>query len=218
MNVESATPLATGSGTLCDDERAAAAQRIAHRRHRAFWIYAGALGAANALVVAFWVVLATVGRLDVVTISIWPGQPPLPKGFFWPIIPIAVCGYLVFMSARRAYPSDGYPDEVLDEEVARYRASHSSGGDNPIPAKSSTNNGRHAPAARPAPSTRRGTAGAKERRRGFAVHVGVYVAINTVLVAAWALGGGGFFWPVFLMTAWGVGVLVNGYMAFRPRP
>ena len=46
MNVESATPLATGSGTLCDDERAAAAQRIAHRRHRAFWIYAGALGAA----------------------------------------------------------------------------------------------------------------------------------------------------------------------------
>ncbi|WP_286168182.1 hypothetical protein [Phycicoccus sp. SLBN-51] len=155
MNVESATPLATGSGTLCDDERAAAAQRIAHRRHRAFWIYAGALGAANALVVAFWVVLATVGRLDVVTISIWPGQPPLPKGFFWPIIPIAVCGYLVFMSARRAYPSDGYPDDVLDEEVARYRASHSSGGDNPIPAKSSTNNGRHAPAARPAPSTRR---------------------------------------------------------------
>ena len=53
---------------------------------------------------------------------------------------------------------------------------------------------------------------------GLGVLVGVLVGLFWVVVGAWGVGGGGFFWPVFLMTAWGVGVLVNGYMAFRPRP
>ena len=46
----------------------------------------------------------------------------------------------------------------------------------------------------------------------------VYLVINAVLVAAWWLGGGGFCWPVFLMTVWGAGVLVNAYLAYHPHP
>jgi hypothetical protein len=45
----------------------------------------------------------------------------------------------------------------------------------------------------------------------------VYLVISCVLTAAWALGGGGFFWPMYLMAVWGAGVIVNGYLAYRPR-
>lgn len=71
----------------------------------------------------------------------------------------------------------------------------------------------------PEPESRAVVAAAKRtrQRRGFWVHVAVYVAINTVLTANWALGGRGFFWPVFLMTVWGAGVLVNAYIAYGPH-
>jgi hypothetical protein len=220
MNVGSASSLVTKVDTVPEDQRVAAAHRIAHRRQQAFKIYAGVLAAVNALIVAFWVVLAIIGRLDLVHISVWPGQPPLPDWFFWPVIPIAICSYLVFMSARRAYPRDGYSDEVLMQEIARHPATRvalgeheaaSAPGNTPRPAPRDLNRAQ-VPRAAGVEST------LAVRRRGFAVRVVVYVVINAVLVAAWALGGGGFFWPVFLMSVWGVGVLVNAYQAYRPHP
>lgn len=221
MNVGSASSLVTKVDTVPEDQRVAAAHRIAHRRQRAFKIYAGVLAAVNALIVAFWVVLAIIGRLDLVHISVWPGQPPLPDWFFWPVIPIAICGYLVLMSARRAYPRGGYPDDVLMQEIAPHPASTSVAGDHAAASTASRNTRRPAPqevtrAQSPRPVAVQSTLAV--RRRGFAVHVVVYVVINAVLVAAWALGGGGFFWPVFLMSVWGVGVLVNAYQAYRPHP
>ena len=56
-----------------------------------------------------------------------------------------------------------------------------------------------------------------EVRRVFAFHVLVYVAFSAMLIGLWAAGGGGFFWPVFVMTVWGLGVLLHAYLAFRPR-
>lgn len=53
--------------------------------------------------------------------------------------------------------------------------------------------------------------------KGFWVHVAIYVIINSLLTAGWAMGGGGFFWPIYLMTAWGLGVVVNGFLVFGGR-
>lgn len=226
MNVETknssllGTSSGMGTGAAPDDKRAAAAQRIAVRRHRAFKVYVGVLAAVNAVIVAFWVALAIGGRLDLVKISVWPNQPPLPEGFFWPVFPIAICGFLVWMSARRAYPRDGYADEVIDQEIARHEVSHLP---RSAPTPSSASSApAGSPAVRPLPRTMpRGASIAPSslqvQRRGFWIHLLVYVVVNAVLVASWALGGGGFFWPVFLMATWGIGVLVNAYLAYRPQ-
>ncbi len=101
------------------DRREAAIRRIAQRQHRTFNLYAGIMVAANVLVVALWAALALAGRLDMVTVYVWPGQPPLPSGFFWPILPLAICGVLVLLSARRAYPRTGYPEREIEQEMTR---------------------------------------------------------------------------------------------------
>jgi hypothetical protein len=59
----------------------------------------------------------------------------------------------------------------------------------------------------------------------FRVHAFVYVAINAMLVTLWAFTGNvfgapagtpiGFFWPIFPIVGWGVGVAIHGYTAFR---
>jgi len=37
-------------------------------------------------------------------------------------------------------------------------------------------------------------------------HVAIYLAVNAMLVAIWALSGFGYFWPVWPMLGWGIGV------------
>jgi hypothetical protein len=198
-------------------DREAAVRRLADRRHRAFRIYAGVLAAANTLVVAFWAVLAVSGNLAMVTVRVLPHQQPLATGFFWPIIPIAICGLLLLASWRRAYPRNGYPPDEIEREMARTKTSDVA--PSPPPAKGSRpasatpwppTAGRLTPAPHAAGST------IAARRRGCVVHVLVYLVINSVLVAGWGLSGGGFFWPVYLMTVWGVGVLVNVHLAYGP--
>jgi hypothetical protein len=216
----SASP-AVGTARLADD-REAAVRRIVYRRHRAFRIYTAALVGANALVVAFWLVLAAAARLDMVKVYVWPNQPPLPTGFFWPIVPIAICAVLWVLSWRRAYPRNGYPHDEIEREMARGRTDGMSDRprrtDAPRPASiSSVSRANTRTLTAPtAPGSTAPASTAAAQRRGFAVHLLVYMVINSLLVAAWWRGGGGFFWPVFLMIFWGAGVLVNAYLAFRP--
>ena len=56
-------------------------------------------------------------------------------------------------------------------------------------------------------------------RLGFRIHLGVYVAVQVLLVATWALtsyddGTFGFPWFVFPLAGWGIG-LVAHYVAMR---
>lgn len=44
----------------------------------------------------------------------------------------------------------------------------------------------------------------------FAEHLRVFIAVQLLLVAIWALTGGGYFWPVWPFMGWGIGVLVHG--------
>jgi len=49
-----------------------------------------------------------------------------------------------------------------------------------------------------------------KRRRDFHAHFLVYVLVNGFVVLIWAItGADGFFWPVFPIAAWGIGLVMN---------
>ena len=48
-----------------------------------------------------------------------------------------------------------------------------------------------------------------KKKSDFKGHVIVYVAVNAFLVVIWAVTGSGFFWPVFPIVGWGIGVFFN---------
>lgn len=51
-----------------------------------------------------------------------------------------------------------------------------------------------------------------KKRRDFHAHAAVYVLFNSFVVLVWAMTSqGGFFWPVFLILGWGIGLLMNAY-------
>ena len=55
-----------------------------------------------------------------------------------------------------------------------------------------------------------------KKRRDFYGHLLVYALINGVLVAIWALiNVHGFFWPIFPILGWGVGVVLNAWDVYR---
>ena len=57
-----------------------------------------------------------------------------------------------------------------------------------------------------------------EKRRDFKTHVFIYVAVNAVLVAIWAATGAGFFWPIFVILGWGIGVGANAWDVYGRKP
>ncbi|ANH37472.1 hypothetical protein I601_1030 [Nocardioides dokdonensis FR1436] len=49
-----------------------------------------------------------------------------------------------------------------------------------------------------------------KKRRDFQTHVLVYILVNTLLVAIWAMSSPeAFFWPVFVILGWGIPVVIN---------
>ncbi|HLY00136.1 MAG TPA: 2TM domain-containing protein, partial [Roseiarcus sp.] len=65
-------------------------------------------------------------------------------------------------------------------------------------------------------------------KRGFEVHATVYVAVNLLLIAVWALTGPGYanhrhgsgsdFWPIWPILGWGVGLGLHYWTVFHRRP
>jgi 2TM domain len=54
-----------------------------------------------------------------------------------------------------------------------------------------------------------------KKRRDFFGHLLVYVLVNAFIVVIWAVTGGhGFFWPIFPIVGWGIGVVMNAWDAF----
>ena len=53
-----------------------------------------------------------------------------------------------------------------------------------------------------------------EEKRGFFVHLAVYVLVNVVLIIVWAVAGGGFPWFVFVLGGWGIGILMHCLSVF----
>lgn len=54
-----------------------------------------------------------------------------------------------------------------------------------------------------------------KKRRDFAGHLMVYVMFNSFLVVIWAVTSHGFFWPIFPMVGWGIGVIMNAWDVYR---
>lgn len=55
-------------------------------------------------------------------------------------------------------------------------------------------------------------------RREFTSHVVAYVVVNAFLIGVWALSGGGYFWPAWVLAGWGTGMLLHAYETFFHRP
>ena len=58
-----------------------------------------------------------------------------------------------------------------------------------------------------------------EKQRDFKTHVFIYLVVNTVLVAIWAIATpDSLFWPIFPILGWGIGVAGNAWDVFVRRP
>ncbi len=55
-------------------------------------------------------------------------------------------------------------------------------------------------------------------RRSFWQDVVAYIVVNGFLVAVWAITGGGYFWPIWVIAAWGVGLVLHGWTVFFQKP
>jgi 2TM domain len=49
----------------------------------------------------------------------------------------------------------------------------------------------------------------------FRTHLMIYLAVNAFLVVIWVWNDNPFFWPIFPIVGWGIGVVANAWEAFR---
>ena len=54
-----------------------------------------------------------------------------------------------------------------------------------------------------------------EKRRDFHAHLLAYVLVNAMLVAIWAVTGADFFWAVFPLMGWGIGLAFHAWDTYR---
>ena len=54
-------------------------------------------------------------------------------------------------------------------------------------------------------------------RRDFKTHVVVYVLVNALLVVIWAFSGAGYFWPIWIIAGWGIGLAFNAWHVLPNR-
>jgi hypothetical protein len=52
------------------------------------------------------------------------------------------------------------------------------------------------------------------KRREFIAHLFAYVLVNAFVIAIWVITGSGFFWPVFPILGWGIGLFFHGWETF----
>ncbi|WP_298460768.1 2TM domain-containing protein [uncultured Cellulomonas sp.] len=57
-----------------------------------------------------------------------------------------------------------------------------------------------------------------QARRDLAAHVVAYVLVNVTLVVIWWMVGAGFFWPVFPILGWGIGLVFHAWDVLSPGP
>ena len=56
-----------------------------------------------------------------------------------------------------------------------------------------------------------------QAKRGFWVHFAIYLAVNAALVLIWAVTSGSYFWPIWPMLGWGIGVAAHAVSVFVGR-
>jgi 2TM domain len=56
------------------------------------------------------------------------------------------------------------------------------------------------------------------KKRDFRSHLVAYLLVNALLVVIWAVTGADFFWPIFPILGWGIGVAFNAWDVYGRRP
>ena len=56
-----------------------------------------------------------------------------------------------------------------------------------------------------------------KEKRDFFTHLFIYVAVNALLVVVWSVSGTDYFWPVWPIAGWGIGLAAHAFDTFR-RP
>jgi len=54
-----------------------------------------------------------------------------------------------------------------------------------------------------------------KKKQDLHAHLLVYAMVNTFIVVIWAVTGGDFFWPVFPIVGWGIGLVMNVWDVYR---
>ncbi len=57
-----------------------------------------------------------------------------------------------------------------------------------------------------------------KKKRDFTTHLVIYVLVNSMLVGIWAVTGGDFFWPIFPILGWGIGLGANAWDVYGRKP
>ena len=56
------------------------------------------------------------------------------------------------------------------------------------------------------------------KKRGLQAHAIAYFTVNAVLVGIWLVTTpSGFFWPIFLLLGWGIGLVFNIWDVYSPE-
>ena len=55
-------------------------------------------------------------------------------------------------------------------------------------------------------------------KRDFKSHVAIYLIVNVMLVVIWALSGQGYFWPIWAIVGWGIGLAFNAWAVYFEKP
>ncbi len=56
-----------------------------------------------------------------------------------------------------------------------------------------------------------------EKKRKFRGDLVAYIVINAFLIVVWAISGGGYFWPGWVLGVWGVFLLLSAWDLFFRR-
>jgi 2TM domain len=56
-----------------------------------------------------------------------------------------------------------------------------------------------------------------KRKQQFRTSLIAYVIVNLLLVGIWAVSGGDYFWPVWVIGGWGIGLAFQAYDAYGRR-
>ncbi len=55
-------------------------------------------------------------------------------------------------------------------------------------------------------------------KREFRLHLTVYLLVNTMLIIIWAAAGAGYFWPIWPIGGWAIGLAVHAFAVYGQKP
>lgn len=58
-----------------------------------------------------------------------------------------------------------------------------------------------------------------KKKRDFKAHLVTYISVNVLLIVIWAVSGADtFFWPIFVLVGWGIGLVANAWDVYGRKP